>query len=179
MGKRSDFERRERDFYPTPFAPAQKLARHLPPGFTFCEPCAGENDLVRHLETLGGKCVWSSDLPLDARGISKFWTNGATHIITNPPWPAVGGGGSPTTDILRACIATEVMTWFLLSADFMHNAYFAEFYNQCRFFVSVGRVKWIPDSGMTGKDNACWYGFHSAHVGGPRMLLHPFEPEFP
>jgi len=25
--------------------------------------------------------------------------------------------------------------------------------------VSVGRVKWIPDSKHTGKDNVCWYLF--------------------
>jgi hypothetical protein len=28
--------------------------------------------------------------------------------------------------------------------------------------VSVGRVKWIPDSKMTGKDNCCWYLFDQA-----------------
>ena len=29
--------------------------------------------------------------------------------------------------------------------------------------VSVGRVKWIPDSKMTGKDNCCWYLFDSTN----------------
>jgi hypothetical protein len=28
-----------------------------------------------------------------------------------------------------------------------------------RAVVSVGRVKWIPDSKMTGKDNCAWYHF--------------------
>jgi len=40
MGKRSDFERVERDFYPTPEAAVLPLLPHLPDSyFTFIEPC--------------------------------------------------------------------------------------------------------------------------------------------
>ena len=37
MGKRSDFERKPRDFYPTPFAAVEPLIDHLPNKFTFYE----------------------------------------------------------------------------------------------------------------------------------------------
>ena len=61
MGKRSDFERQPRDFYPTPFAAVEPLIEHLPQGFTFAEPCAGDGQLCRHLEYFGGDCMWASD----------------------------------------------------------------------------------------------------------------------
>lgn len=35
----------------------------------------------------------------------------------------------------------------------------AEFMPALRAVVSVGRVKWIPDSKMTGKDNCAWHLF--------------------
>ena len=48
MGKRSDFERRPGDFYPTPRAAALPLIAHLRGGgiATFAEPCAGDGALV-------------------------------------------------------------------------------------------------------------------------------------
>ena len=41
MGKRSDFERKPRDFYPTPIEAVEPLVEHLPKTFDFAEPCAG------------------------------------------------------------------------------------------------------------------------------------------
>ena len=60
MGKRSNFERRRADFYPTPRAAVVPLIPYLRRGGirTFVEPCCGEGDLVRHLE---------SNLPLHYR----------------------------------------------------------------------------------------------------------------
>ena len=48
MGKRSDFERKPRDFYPTPMEAVEPLLPHLPEGFKFAEPCAGNGALVEH-----------------------------------------------------------------------------------------------------------------------------------
>ena len=42
MGKRSDFERVERDFYPTPIEAVMPLVPHLPKTGLFAEPCAGD-----------------------------------------------------------------------------------------------------------------------------------------
>jgi hypothetical protein len=50
-------------------------------------------------------------------------------------------------------------TWLLFDADWMHTRQSAPFMPRLRKIVSVGRVKWIPDSKMTGKDNCAWYLF--------------------
>lgn len=41
----------------------------------------------------------------------------------------------------------------------MHTRQSAPLMHNCRKIVSVGRVKWIPGSKMTGKDNCAWYLF--------------------
>jgi hypothetical protein len=48
MGRRSSFERREGDFYPTPLAAVKPLIPHLrAAGINrFAEPCCGEGDLA-------------------------------------------------------------------------------------------------------------------------------------
>ena len=71
MGKRSDFERKPRDFYPTPFAAAEPLIEHLPKHFTFAEPCAGNGVLIDHLELNGGICMWASDIEPQNKSIHK------------------------------------------------------------------------------------------------------------
>ena len=53
MGKRSNFERREADFYPTPRAAVLPLIPYLRGIRSFAEPCAGDGALVRHLEGFG------------------------------------------------------------------------------------------------------------------------------
>ena len=55
MGKRSNFERIERDFYPTPFEAVEPLIPHLPDKFTFAEPCAGNGILIEYLQKNGFK----------------------------------------------------------------------------------------------------------------------------
>ena len=46
MGKRSNFERKPRDFYPTPIEAVYPLLEHLEEDFTFAEPCAGDGALL-------------------------------------------------------------------------------------------------------------------------------------
>ena len=62
MGKRSNFERRERDFYPTPAKAVAPLIPILRGIRTFAEPCCGDGALVRHLEALGLRCVYTGDI---------------------------------------------------------------------------------------------------------------------
>ena len=51
MGKRSSYERRPADFYPTPRAAVAPLIPHLRGVRTFAELCAGDGALVRLLES--------------------------------------------------------------------------------------------------------------------------------
>src|SRR4029077_9335010 len=64
MGKRSNFERRRTDFYPTSRAAVVPLIPYLRRGGirTFVEPCCGEGDLARHLESFGLCCLFAGDI---------------------------------------------------------------------------------------------------------------------
>jgi hypothetical protein len=64
MGKRSNFERREADFYPTPRTAVVPLIPYLRGIRSFAEPCAGDAALVRHLEAFGLRSVYIGDIPL-------------------------------------------------------------------------------------------------------------------
>jgi len=163
MSKRSNFERRERDFYPTPFEAVPSLARHLTPGTSFEEPCAGNGALIDHLENLGFLCQFSSDIEPQRSDIFKF--NVMDHadteadcFITNPPWPMPSQKGEPVISLIIH-LSDIAPTWLLLPADFKHNLYFSKVENRCRKIQSIGRVKWIPGSTMSGKDNCAWYLF--------------------
>jgi hypothetical protein len=160
MGKRSKFERNERDFYPTPLEAVQPLAPHIKMGTKFAEPCAGDGALSRHLESLGCVKYWESDIDPQQEGIIKTDALTVTNplawadcIVTNPPWDR---------KILHQMIEhfrKLNTTWLLFDADWMHTKQAAPFLPYCSKIVSVGRVKWIPDSKMTGKDNCAWYCF--------------------
>ena len=159
MGKRSNFERKARDFYPTPFAAVEPLIDHLPKGFTFAEPCAGDGALINHLERKG-LCTWASDIEPQAEGIYAYSYEQLTaeelmeaeFIITNPPW---------NRKILHPMIdfftSKRVKTWLLFDADWMHTKQSIPYMSMCEKIVSVGRIKWFGN--MTGKDNCAWYLF--------------------
>jgi len=174
MGKRSDFARVARDYYPTPAAAVLPLVPHLRGVKTFAEPCAGDGRLVRHLEAAGLRCAWSSDLePLDgsvdlldamsAPPAVPFQF--ADAIITNPPWDR---------KFLHPFIqrfAPAGPVWLLFDADWIHTRQSVQFLPFLREIVSIGRVKWIEDSKQTGKDNAAWYRFGPARIDRA-VILH-------
>jgi hypothetical protein len=158
MGKRSSFERVERDFYPTPYAGVVPLIPHLMPGVFYSEPCAGDGALIGHLSRFGVQCAEACDIEPLAEGIEvgdarNIRCRIADMYITNPPWQR---------DVLHPIIknlSDHKPTWLLFDADWMHTRQSAAFMSRLRKVVSVGRLKWIPDSAMTGKDNCCWYLF--------------------
>ena len=142
MGKRSDFERKPRDFYPTPFAAVEPLIEHLPRKFAFSEPCAGDGQLCRHLEYFGGVCMWASDIEPQLAGIAKndfseigdFEIMESGFIITNPPW---------NRTILHPIIehfAPKKPTWLLFDADWVHTKQSVPYIKYLHRIVSVGRI---------------------------------------
>lgn len=159
MGKRSNFPRRERDYYPTPRKAVLPLIPHLPDSFLYIEPCAGNGSLVDHLADFGGRAIVKADIEpqrIDIRGRDAMdlqHASGADFIITNPPW---------SRDILHPMIkhfSAMCPTWLLFDADWAHTKQAARFMPWLCKIVSVGRVKWIPDSEHSGKDNCAWYLF--------------------
>ena len=86
MGKRSHFERREADFYPTPRAAVVPLIPHLRGIRNFAEPCAGDGALVRHLEECGLNCIYAGDIRNDQDALALDSYGVVDAIITNPPY---------------------------------------------------------------------------------------------
>jgi hypothetical protein len=180
MGKRSNFERKPRDFYSTPHDAILPLLRHIKG--TFIEPCAGDGRLIRHLEKYGFKCVYACDIEpqpndlkivIETRDILFFGSASlpaADMIITNPPWTR------KTLHPMIESFRRHAPTWLLFDADWMHNAEARPFLRFCRRIVSVGRVKWIEGSKNGGMDNACWYEFISDPPGHPPFFLPNFSP---
>ncbi len=160
MGKRSNFERVERDFYPTPYEAVLPLVPHLTTeDDRFIAPCAGGGTLVRHLEEAAQIiCLQAYDTEPgewwieQADALTHPFITGRT-FIENPPW---------RRDILHPLIerlSDRGKTWLLFDADWVHTRQSIPFLPRLRKVVSVGRVKWIADSKGTGKDNCCWYQF--------------------
>ena len=160
MGKRSNFERVPRDFYPTPYEAVIPLIPFVL-NSSFYEPCCGDGRLSDHLVENRLTCVGESDLApgrknqitLDAMKLEDFDLRDADYIITNPPWDRKIL--HPMIDHFRKLRPT----WLLFDSDWMHTKQSHELIRYCSDIVSVGRLKWIPDSKMTGKDNCCWYKF--------------------
>jgi len=164
MGKRSDFARRPNDAYPTPREAVPFLIPHLEGIRTYAEPCAGEGALIGHLAEFGLECVFRNDIDagVDALTLSGFGE--ADAIVTNPPW---------TRAVLHPMIqhfAKFAPTWLLFDADWAFTKQAAPFLKDCSRIVSVGRLKWIPDSKYSGKDNCAWYQFESGHQSGPQFI---------
>jgi hypothetical protein len=169
MGKRSSFERRERDFYPTPPEAVLPLLPFLHPKTRFCEPCAGDGALIRALTKAGHECNWASDIEPRSHGI--FTCDALTLkvgqidcFITNPPW---------SRDVLHPLIrhlTSIAPAWLLFDADWPHTKQSSPFMPLLHRIVSVGRVKWIPDSKFTGKDNCCWYLFDASRQAPAQFI---------
>ena len=162
MGKRSTgFERVARDYYPTPEAAVLPLLPHLTYGTAFAEPCAGDGRLVRHLEKHGMSCLYMFDIEpqhpdvdrADAFG-DKAWAAvtdpSVDCIITNPPW------GRATFHPMIETFRRAKPTWLLHDANWLFTKQAAPFLPFVRKIVTVGRVRWIEGSKMTGKDDSIW-----------------------
>lgn len=175
MGKRSDFSRIDRDFYPTPYEAVAPLLPHLKPRLRFVEPCCGNGLLIQHLEKHGHLCVSASDIAdygpnrdgmtsgvRDALSITSCGVGDC--FITNPPW------SRPVLHRLISHLSGIAPTWLLFDAAWAHTRQAAPLLPYCTDIVSVGRVKWIPGTTMSGKDDAAWYRFVS--VAAPRTVFH-------
>ena len=172
MGKRSDFERRPQDKYYTPETAVAPLLVHIKPESSFVEPCAGDGRLIRHLEAAGHKCHYACDIEPDdiripRRDAMEISHVAADYVITNPPW---------RRDIFHPMIehfAQLAPTWFLADANWMFTKQATPYMRWCSKIVTIGRVKWIEDSKMSGKDDAVWYLFDTSATETrfyPRLL---------
>ena len=146
MGRRSNFQRIDKDAYDTPPEAVLPLLPYLRPGTRFIEPCGGKGALAEALEAHGHLCVYTCDIAPRASGIVKrdaldlVGNNVLTAdaIISNPPW------SRPILHQLIDHLRQLRPTWLLFDAAWAHMQQAAPFLQFCSAFVTVGRVKWIP-----------------------------------
>jgi len=160
MGKRSNFERKPRDFYPTPYKAVVPLLRHLRFDTVFVEPCAGDGALIDHLKQHNHECRFASDIKparydimkMDYTDIDRYIKDPSINtIITNPPW------SRPILHDMIVKFSDQKNTWLLFDSDWAHTMQSIPFMDRCISIVSVGRVMWFDNT--TGKDNCSWYQF--------------------
>jgi hypothetical protein len=172
MGKRSDRPRLPRDFYPTPQKAVEPLIPHLWDIEWYVEPCAGNGALVEAICNLEGpNFEWAGDLEPMKDGIEEHdareglpYLKYANAIITNPPHKK--DVLFPLLDIwLESC----KIVWLLLNADVAHKISFAKYMAKCEKVVSIGRVKWFPESNAASLENFAWYRF--GHSGQPTQFV--------
>jgi hypothetical protein len=155
---RNRYERSPRDFYRTPMRSTVQLIPHLRAAGVreFCEPCVGEGDLVRHLESFDLRCVYQGDIATgqDALDIASF----DAPPITNPPF-------SILLPLLDHFLRAAPFTWLLLYADFAHKNYGRPYLPHCSDIVVAGRTAWFGEG--TGTEEICWFRFDREHRTGP------------
>lgn len=158
MGKRSSFERIDKDAYQTIDRRAvMALLPHLATSVGFCEPCMGDGILLEDLESYGHTCIWGSDIKtgIDVFSLTSQDLNQCDMVITNPPW---------SRHILHPLIqhlSALKPTWLLFDSDWSHTKQSSQLIKDlCTDIVSVGRLIWIPGTKVSGKDNVSWYCFN-------------------
>ncbi len=179
MGKRSDFERIEKDFYRTfdtragdalrPF-----LAKRHSPSTRYAEPFAGAGDLINQFPDLN----WTvkSDIDPQIDGIVEadafeVSLSGVDCVLTNPPW---------SRSILHKAIvhfSERVQdTWLLFDAAWAFTGQASDLIERyCLEIVPVGRLKWIPGTTMSGKDDCAWYRFSAEKKRYLPTRFHPLR----
>lgn len=151
MGKRSKFPKIPKDKYMTTDSRAVRplLDYFGDIRFSYYEPCVGNGDLVKLLGW--AECVGYSDEERDAR--TYQYRTKADYFITNPPW---------TREILHPIIENlrkQLPTWLLFDSDWMFTSQSNPYMKYCSIVLPVGRLKWIPGTTVSGKDNCAWYLF--------------------
>lgn len=178
MGKRSDFDRKDRDYYVTPPEAIDPVLKHLPTPSVypyFCEPCAGNGAMVDYLQSHGYGCAHKSDIEPQTDDIKKadalkLYNMNGDFIITNPPWEKRPHEGEIFNRLLAHWLNTfNGDIWLLFDADWMHTEQAQKFSKRCKKVVSVGRISW-EQNGVTGKDSCAWYCFNHSHEGGTEFI---------
>jgi hypothetical protein len=168
MGKRSSFACIPRDHYPTPMMAVEPLVPHLrAEGIrSFAEPCDGGKHgghLVQHLESFGFVCAYRADIAdggRDAHLITAQDVRGSDAIITNPPHSR-----TLMHELLLCFVAINLPVWLLVDLDWVSNLAAAPYLSKCSDVIPIGRVKWVPGTEHSGKENYGWLRFHATHDG--------------
>ncbi len=171
MGRRSNFERIDKDKYDTVDPRAvPPLLRHLE-GKEFIEPCAGKGFLIDQLRRNGLTCQYACDSHPDGLGIDTkdaLTLTGIKHqIITNPPWKR-----KLLHALIEHFITLDVDVWLLFDAGWAFTEQAAPFLRYCHKIITVPRLQWFPGTNFDAQDDCAWYLFRSYKNpdGGPIFI---------
>lgn len=160
-----------RDIWDTPPEAMPSLLRHLPRKIGFYEPCAGAGALVRHLLEAEHYCLSASDIePRNSIVLKReaieaindlkypdFNESYSEFIITNPPFSRESMGF--LRELIKTC-AHKRQSWFLLPFAFAANVQNANLMrNYCCKVVTIGRLKWVPDTPHKEGRDMAWFLF--------------------
>lgn len=158
------YEPAPNDLYPTPLATVLPLIPHLKLARvrTFCEPCCGNGDLVRHLESFGLRCTYAGDIVNGSNALDVERFNDPP--ITNPPFSR---HMTPVLlKLIRHFLDRAPFTWLVLPLDRLSNKNMRPFLPHMTDVVVAGRDKTLQNGG-SGYGNLIWIRLNCAHTGGP------------
>lgn len=166
MGKRSNFPKVPRDLYVTPYRAVLPLVPYLRAERvrTFAEPCAGNGDLVRHLESFGLRCTYAGDIATGQDALATTDYGDPDIICTNTPFSR---HNRPVVRRMIEHFQRIVPTWLLLPSDWATNQWAAPYLPACSDIVPIGKVRWIEGTEDDSMDNFAWYRFDARHTAGP------------
>ena len=134
---------------------------------TFAEPCAGEGDLIRHLESFGLTCVYAGDITTGQDALARASYGAIDAIVTNPPF------SRKSIPLLRRLIAhfqNIAPTWLLLRLGMASTIWMAPLLRHCSDIVVMPRLILIKGTTQGGMEDHAWYRFDINHTAGP--VLH-------
>lgn len=180
--RNSGYERRERDFYPTPAWVTYALGEKWSLPTEIWEPACGEGDMSRALTAMGHK-VTSTDIepaPDSGGKVFDFLKDQgikARAIVTNPPFNLAD------QFIVRALAVTQSergLVAMLLPTDFDHAKKRVPLFSEhpkfaCKI-VLTKRIRWFEgrpeDKGKQPMGNHAWFVWDWKHSGPPVLKYH-------
>jgi hypothetical protein len=166
--RQSGYERKERDFYPTPAEYIEWLFQHWRPSpdRAIHEPCCGDLAMVGALYANGAINVTFSDIAMGVDYLEDYTERDV--IITNPPY------GKLAPLIVRRAIEYSFACAFLLPFDRDAAGSRANlFTRESTFSMKITcnkRVKWIADSASSGMHNYAWFVWAREQRGQEPLL---------
>lgn len=182
--RNSDYDRNDREFYPTPAWCTRALLPHIPARIsTIWEPAAGDGAMLRELAAPGRECLGSDIDPGHPSVVQQdflkdtpppsFCFNG---IITNPPY---GLQGRMAEAFIRRALALvrrrEGFVAMLLRVDFDSGKTRRDMFADCPAWaakiVLTRRIVWVETPGKKAapSENHAWFIWDFQHKGLARI----------
>ncbi|RUX48653.1 hypothetical protein EOA33_14910 [Mesorhizobium sp. M4A.F.Ca.ET.050.02.1.1] len=173
MGRRSNFPRIAKDLYCTPAMALPPLLMHLPDRVRYLEPTAGNGALVRGLAEHGHICQLAIDIDptdpnvicRDAISLTAADVGGIDMIIGNLPW-----SWAMFQPLLEHLLTLGLPVWILRDTPWLFNRRSSALVRRCALMQPTRRLRWIPNTKHTAKDDCAWHFFPGGQQSGPQIL---------